>query len=186
MLPCPGALRRRISPPSKLANSRLMARPNPVPPYFRLVLASACWKASKIMRCLSTAIPTPVSETSNARTGAPFPQDRMVRRPPACRHRHREIDCSLLRELERVRQQILEHLLQTLRVRDQAARQMRIGMHLECQLPCFSASCRNGRSTVSSRLLKNTSSASTETVPDSIFDRSRMSVIRFSKSVPAP
>ena len=50
----------------------------------------------------------------------------------------------------------------------------------------FSASCRNGRAIISSRLAKNTSSASTETVPDSIFERSRMSLIRFSKSVPAP
>ena len=50
----------------------------------------------------------------------------------------------------------------------------------------FSASWRNGRATMSSRLAKKTSSASTETVPDSIFDRSRMSLIRFSRSVPAP
>ena len=40
--------------------------------------------------------------------------------------------------------------------------------------------------TASSRLVKKISSASTVTVPDSIFDRSRMSLIRFSRSVPAP
>ena len=39
---------------------------------------------------------------------------------------------------------------------------------------------------MSSRLAKKISSASTVTVPDSIFDRSRMSLIRFSRSVPAP
>ena len=50
----------------------------------------------------------------------------------------------------------------------------------------FSASCRNGRPTVSSRLDVRISSASTVTVPDSIFDRSRMSLIRLSRSVPAP
>jgi hypothetical protein len=50
----------------------------------------------------------------------------------------------------------------------------------------FSASWRNGRATISSRLPKKTSSASTETVPDSIFERSRMSLIRFRRSVPAP
>ena len=38
----------------------------------------------------------------------------------------------------------------------------------------------------SSRVAKQISSASTVTVPDSIFDRSRMSLIRFSRSVPAP
>jgi hypothetical protein len=36
-----------------MASSRLMARPRPVPPYLREVPASACWKASKIRRCLS-------------------------------------------------------------------------------------------------------------------------------------
>ena len=50
----------------------------------------------------------------------------------------------------------------------------------------FSASCRNGRPTVSSRLEVRISSASTVTVPDSILDRSRMSLIRLSRSVPAP
>ena len=50
----------------------------------------------------------------------------------------------------------------------------------------FSASCRNGRPTVSSRFDVRISSASTVTVPDSIFERSRMSLIRFSRSVPAP
>ena len=33
VLPCPGTLTRRISPPSSVASSRLMARPRPVPPY---------------------------------------------------------------------------------------------------------------------------------------------------------
>src|SRR5205823_10403227 len=35
---------------------------------------------------------------------------------------------------------------------------------------------------MSSRLLKYTSSASTDTVPDSIFDRSRISLIKFNRS----
>ncbi len=70
VLPWPGMLRSWISPPSKLASSRLMARPNPVPPYLRLVLASACWNASKMMRCLSRAIPMPESVTSKATTDA--------------------------------------------------------------------------------------------------------------------
>ena len=52
--------------------------------------------------------------------------------------------------------------------------------------PRLSASWRNGRATVSCRLVQKISSASTDTVPDSIFDRSRMSLIRFSRSVPAP
>ena len=49
-----------------------------------------------------------------------------------------------------------------------------------------SASWRNGRAIASTRLVINTSSASTVTVPDSIFDRSRISLMRLSRSVPAP
>jgi hypothetical protein len=68
VLPFPGTLRSWISPPSRLASSRLIASPRPVPPYFRLVPASACWNASKMIRCFSSGMPMPVSETSNATT----------------------------------------------------------------------------------------------------------------------
>ena len=66
VLPTPGSLARRISPPSRRASSRLIERPSPVPPYLRLVVPSACWNASKMMRCLSCAMPMPVSVTENA------------------------------------------------------------------------------------------------------------------------
>src|SRR5207245_10550094 len=69
-LPLPGALRNWISPPNKLASSLLIARPKPVPPYLRLLPSSACWKASKMIRCLSCGIPIPVSATTNATTEA--------------------------------------------------------------------------------------------------------------------
>ena len=68
VLPWPGMLRSWISPPSRLDSSRLMARPRPVPPYLRLVLESACWKASKMILYFSGMMPMPVSETSNATT----------------------------------------------------------------------------------------------------------------------
>ena len=68
VLPRPGVLRKVSSPPSSCASSRLMARPRPVPPYLRLVLASACWKASNTIFCFSTGMPTPVSVTSKATT----------------------------------------------------------------------------------------------------------------------
>ncbi len=68
VLPSPGTLVKRISPPRRRAISRLMARPRPVPPYLRLVLPSACWKASKMICCFSGEIPIPVSVTETART----------------------------------------------------------------------------------------------------------------------
>ena len=58
-LPSPGVLRTRISPPSMRVISRLIDRPRPVPPKRRLVVPSACWKASKISRSLSSAMPIP-------------------------------------------------------------------------------------------------------------------------------
>ncbi len=67
VLPAPGVLTRWISPPSRRAISRLIARPRPVPPYLRLVLPSACWNASKMICCLSVGMPMPVSETAKAR-----------------------------------------------------------------------------------------------------------------------
>ena len=50
----------------------------------------------------------------------------MVRRPAGFRDRQRERNLPLRGELERVRQQILENLLQSFRVGDDAARQARI------------------------------------------------------------
>ena len=66
VLPSPGPLASRSSPPSSRVSSRLIDRPRPVPPYLRLVLPSACWNASKISCCLSGGMPMPVSLTANA------------------------------------------------------------------------------------------------------------------------
>src|SRR6202043_3706296 len=53
-------------------------------------------------------------------------QNRMVTAPTTGGHRHGKLYTAVFGELERVGQQVLEHLLQTLRVGDQAAREMRI------------------------------------------------------------
>ena len=70
VLPVPTSLVSRISPPSSRAISRLIDSPRPVPPYFRLVVPSACWNASKMMRCFSAGMPMPVSVTRKAITAA--------------------------------------------------------------------------------------------------------------------
>ena len=88
----------RRSPPSRPAISREIARPRPVPPYLRLVEPSACWNASKISRCLSCGMPMPVSVTANAMTSLPRARPmRSLTRPR-------------LGELDRVRQQVAQHL----------------------------------------------------------------------------
>ena len=156
-----------------------------MPPYLRLVEASACWNASKMIRCFSGGMPMPVSATSNATTvGACFRTGWSGLQPPIAGETVQP-HAALLGELERVRQQVLQHLLQALAVGDHAAVEVGSSCTSNDRLR-LSASCRNGRATMSSRLVKKISSASTETVPDSIFDRSRMSLIRFSRSVPAP
>ena len=43
-----------------------MASPRPVPPNFRVVEESACWKARNSLPICSCVMPIPVSETSKA------------------------------------------------------------------------------------------------------------------------
>ena len=59
----------------------------------------------------------------------------MIFAPSVGRDDDSEATPTVFGELECVRQQILEHLLQTFRVGDQAAGEMRIGLNLEGELP---------------------------------------------------
>ena len=62
VLPTPGVLRTRISPPIPRARFRLIASPRPVPS-LELVKLLICTNGSKMSSYLSARIPTPVSET---------------------------------------------------------------------------------------------------------------------------
>ena len=66
--------------------------------------------------------------------------------------RHRKANAALLGKLERVGEQVLEHLLQALGVCDQAATPGSDRLKRRTTSRRFSASWRNGRATVSSRL----------------------------------
>ncbi len=116
VLPLPGELTRRISPPRSREISRLIASPSPVPPYFRLVLPSACWNASKMICCLSGGMPMPVSETEIASTADARFRSSFSVFQPALHRLHRQRDLALLGELERVGEQVLDDLLEPLRV----------------------------------------------------------------------
>ena len=86
VLPRPGSLSTWISPPISRAISRLMDRPSPVPPNLRLIVPSACWNASKMVRSCSGAMPMPVSVTSKATTCSAAVSGGFVNRSsPACR-----------------------------------------------------------------------------------------------------
>ena len=65
--PWPGVLSRPRRPPISSTSWRQMVRPRPVPPYFRVVDASAWVKALKRRSWSTGAMPGPVSETSKRR-----------------------------------------------------------------------------------------------------------------------
>src|SRR5208282_972383 len=58
-------------------------------------------------------------------------EHRMLRAPTARRHGHVEANAALRRELEGIRKEVLEHLLQALGVGCDAAPEVRIDMNLE-------------------------------------------------------
>src|ERR1700710_2319765 len=62
-------------------------------------------------------------------------QDRMLRAPAAQGRRYAEANAALGGELEGVRQQVFQHLLQTLRVGDDAAAEIGIDIDVERQVP---------------------------------------------------
>ena len=162
-----------------------MAKPKPVPPYLRLVLPSACWNASKIICCFSGGMPMPVSRDRNGQARNRWLlSDFVVRMPAVVRHLDLEADLPFVRELERVREQILDDLLQPLAVGGDACAAdsdpVRRGNRRPSIRPragtCVPRNCANRRTAI--RRYPST------TVPDSIFDRSRMSLISISKSLP--
>ena len=59
--PSPGSLSTVMSPPIIWQKRRLIASPSPVPPYLRVVEASACVKAWNSLAICSGVMPMPVS-----------------------------------------------------------------------------------------------------------------------------
>src|SRR6266436_1455782 len=131
MLPCPGTLVSLISPLRSIASSRLIARPRPVPPYFRDVPASACWKASKISFCFSAAIPVPGILYGESDHVLDLAEQGMIDDPALSHQVDPQLDVASSRELDRVRQKILQDLLKTLRVALDAMRKPLGELHPE-------------------------------------------------------
>ena len=71
VVPLPGVLSTVRSPPMSRASRRLITRPSPVPPYFRVVELSACVNDWKSLACCSGEIPMPVSVTLTRRNTSP-------------------------------------------------------------------------------------------------------------------
>ena len=62
--PSPSTLSARMCPPISSTNRILIARPRPVPPYFRVVDVSTCENGLNRFESLSAGIPMPVSFTA--------------------------------------------------------------------------------------------------------------------------
>ena len=185
MLPRPGVDASRISPPSSRDSSRLIARPRP---------GAAVLAAGRAVGLLERLEDDLLLVRRDADAGVGRPRTRAPRRPgsaPRCpgssppsagstRQRHLPV----VRELEGVGEQVLDDLLQPLGVGEHrlAAAAGRTGSGSRRSSPRRRAgtSARRSRCRSSSR----SSPASTTTVPDSIFDRSRMSLMSISRSLP--
>ena len=182
MLPCPGALSRRISPPNSRASSRLMASPSPVPPKVRLVEVSACWNASKISSCFSLGMPMPVSEMAKAMTCG---EDRSAAAPnalpPACRladssTRPRGVNLNAFES----------RFLSTCFSPSGSVKTApgTLGeIEMVNSIPSASVG-RNIRSSAATTSCSATGRTSTCSFPDSIFERSRIWLINASRSCP--
>ena len=180
-LPLPGSLLSVISPPSRPTSSRQIESPSPVPPYLRLVVPSPCAKASKIDRCMSWGIPIPVSVTLSATT--PSAAVKLSRLQPDVTGAARNSTFPLSVNLKA----LLSRLLRIC-----CSRCGSVGMDFGIRGSSSmvkaslvtSATCRNVRSSSGSISDTGQSLISSATVPDSIFEMSRMSLISFRRSLP--
>ena len=105
-----------ISPPSRRAISRLIERPRPVPPCARSWSLSACWNASKIRFSLSSGIPRPGVRHRRRRgrvSAARAARGEARRRPDDA---DAQLDLPASVNLTRIREQVLQDLLQALLV----------------------------------------------------------------------
>ena len=66
--------------------------------------------------------------------GGREPKNRMIGRPPAGHLLHAHLDLTVRRELERIREQVLQNLLQTFRVARERSRQRIVDLDLEAEL----------------------------------------------------
>ena len=82
-VPSPGALETVISPPKAWTSSRQMDRPRPVPPYLRVVEASACSNLEKILAACSAVMPMPVSRTLRRRPSPAPIAAKVTNTPPS-------------------------------------------------------------------------------------------------------
>ena len=90
-----------------------------------------------MIRCLSCGIPIPLSLTSNAKTVAARFKTGCSGLHPELAARNAEPHPSVLGELERVREEVLQHLLQALGIGDHRRIEHGVDVHVQRELPVF-------------------------------------------------
>ncbi len=170
LLPCPGSLVTPISPSIISASRRVIASPRPLPPKRLVVDASACEKASNSVPCRSRAMPMPLSRTLNRSIAASL---------------------SLVRHSTRTSTDPTAVNFTALLTRLTSACINRVGSPARASgapsaSTISSSPLRRAPSTTMATLRDNTvrsekSTRSSSSLPDSIFERSRMSLIRCSR-----
>ncbi len=165
--PSPGVLLTPMRPPISSTSRRQIARPRPVPPYWRVVEPSSWAKCSKILRCASSGIPMPVSSTLTRRR---------QRSPASVARRTRATTSPCSVNLTA----LLIRLATTWRMRKGSPRRLRRasgGMSATSSRPFFSAGWANMASAFSISSPGSNSTSSSSRWPDSIFEKSRMSLM---------
>ncbi len=154
-----------------------------MPPYLRLVVPSACWNASKMTWCLSGAMPMPVSSTLNATTLA-------ARSSDGCPDVQPEAAGSMVNVTMPCSVNLIAFEIRFLstcctRFWSVMTDAMVCGSRLASKVrPLLPATSRKVRSVYDWTSASDTGTASTSIMPDSIFERSRISLISSSKSEP--
>ena len=179
--PAPGWLSTATSPPSRWQKWRVRARPRPVPPYRRVVDASACVNASNRRPSCSGVIPIPVSATRNT-SQSPAPPSRSPPPWPGSRAAVRVISprsvnlAALASRLYRA----WRTLVRSLRIAPRPS-----GQSTTSRLPRCRASGAATAATPWTRSATAKSSGNRSIRPASILVRSRMSLISPRRCRPA-
>ena len=174
--PSPGRLSTEIVPPIISVRRRLIARPSPVPPYCRVVPASACVNDSKRRAVADAGMPIPVSRTEKRSEGFPRSPVRVsteAQTPPAA--------VNLTAFERRFRRTCLTRVTSPTTKR---------GTSGETRPASSSplADAAGARRSIDSSTARRTSKGrdSSSSFPDSIFEKSRMSLMRARSVSPLP
>ena len=184
-LPAPGALTSRISPPSSLDSSRLIARPRPVPPYLRLVRAVGLLERLEddlllVGRDADAGVAHREGDHALGARRAPRPRATSPRSPARSMSETLPTWVNLNAFDSRFLMICCRRLMSVCMVFGSAGSRLDAGTRPASTRRCAGRCAR--RSAAGPRSAAR--STSTATVPDSIFDRSRMSAISASSSLP--